>query len=252
MTFVIAEIGVNHDGKWERGLDLIDAAKEAGADAVKFQMFNSRRLWGDDRITHLELGEKGLLAIYAHCQEIGIEFICTPFGAEEVEFLTPLVKRWKVASGCLSKWNLLYAIRETGIPTILSTGMSDLTRIEYALDVVGPATLLHCTSAYPCPTAHVNLAAMDLLRERFEMPVGYSDHTEGILVALAAVAKGATVLEKHLTLDRSADGPDHKASIEPGDFTRMIEQIREIEKVIGVPEKQPQPSEAATLKAWYG
>lgn len=252
MTFIIAEVGVNHDGRWERGLDLIDVAKAAGADAVKFQMFNSKRLWGDSRIENLELSEAEMTNLKLYCDELKIEFCCTPFGAEEVEFLTPLVKRWKVASGCLSKWNLLYAIRETGIPTILSTGMSDLTRIAHALDVVGPATLLHCTSAYPCPLNHVNLSAMDLLRDRFGLPVGYSDHTEGTFVALAAVAMGATVIEKHLTLDRAADGPDHQSSIEPQDFKIMVEGIREIEKAIGTPEKQIQPSEADTAEVWYG
>ena len=251
-TFVIAEAGCNHDGRWERGLDLIDAAKSAGADAVKFQMFNSQRLWGDDRIKHLEFGEKEILAMHAHCQEVGLEFMCTPFGVKEVESLTPLVRRWKIASGCLAKQDLLYAIRETGLPAILSTGMADLTRIHQALDIIGHATLLHCTSAYPCPKSDVNLSAMKTLRRHFGCPVGYSDHTEGILVALAAVACGATVLEKHLTLNRNAEGPDHKASIEPGDFRTMVDGIRNIENILGISEKQPQPSEAGTMKAWYG
>ncbi len=249
-TFIIAEVGVNHDGRWERGLDLIDAAKAAGADAVKFQMFNSQRLWGDDRIKHLELSEKEMLAMHAHCEEIGIEFCCTPFGVPEVEFLTPLVKRWKIASGCLTRWNLLNAIRETGLPAILSTGMADIPRIAAALNVLGGATLLHCTSAYPCPTHEANLSVMDTLRVRFGKPVGYSDHTDGILVALAAVARGATVLEKHLTLDRNAEGPDHKASIEPMEFRIMVNGIRIIEQAIGSPEKRAQLSEAATMKAW--
>lgn len=259
-TFVIAEVGVNHRGNWKAGLALIDAAKASGADAVKFQMFNSQRLWGDDRIKHLEFGENEILMMHTYCQEVGIEFMCTPFGVEEVKLLTPLVHRWKIASGCLTKWDLLYAIRETGIPAILSTGMADMLNIKYALNILTydrlqnrrRATLLHCTSAYPCPINEANLSAMDTLRASFGESVGYSDHTDGILVALAAVARGATVLEKHLTLDRNADGPDHKASIEPGDFKLMVEQIREIEKAIGKPEKQPQPSEALTIKAWYG
>lgn len=251
MTFIIAECGVNHCGKWESGLDLIDAAKAAGADVAKFQMFSSQRLWGDDRIAHLELSDDAMLAMAAHADEVGIEFMATPFGVPEVEFLTPLVRRLKIASGCLTRWDLLAAVRATGLPVILSTGMADIGRIDAALNVLGPATLLHCTSAYPCPITDVHLAAMDTLRARFGCPVGYSDHTAGIVIALAAVARGATVLEKHLTLNRNAEGPDHKASIEPDDFKIMVEGIRRIEKAIGKPEKQAQPSEAATIKAWY-
>lgn len=252
MTFIIAEVGVNHRGNWKAGLELIDAAKEAGADAVKFQMFNSQRLWGDDRIKHLEFGENEILSMHTHCQEVGIEFICTPFGVEEVVFLTPLVRRWKIASGCLTNRKLLAAVRATGLPIILSTGMSDMAQIESALTVLWPVTLLHCTSAYPCPITDVHLSVLDMFRSRFGGAVGYSDHTDGILVALAAVARGATVLEKHLTLDRNAEGPDHMASIEPMEFKLMVEEIRKIEKAIGTPEKRVQPSETTTMKAWYG
>ena len=253
MTFIIAEVGVNHDGHWERGLDLIDAAKTCGADAVKFQHFNSQRLWGDNRIAHLELPNDAILALKAHADEVGIEFACTPFGVAEVEFLTPLVKRWKIASGCLTKWDLLAAVRATGLPVILSTGMADMDRIQATLDVLGTATLLHCTSAYPCPVAEVNLAAMDALRARWGVscPIGYSDHTQGICVALAACALGAEVLEKHLTLDRQDIGPDHKASIEPSEFRIMVDGIRNIEKAIGSTDKRAQLSEAETIKAWY-
>lgn len=256
-TLVIAEVGVNHNGSWERGLDLIDAAKFAGADCVKFQHFNSQRLWGDDRIAHLELSNNHMLAMKAHADEVGIEFCCTPFGVEEVEFLTPLVKRWKIASGCLTKWDLLDAVRKTNLPVILSTGMADIPRIDAALaacttgNTLISAILLHCTSAYPCPINDVNLAAMDVLRYNFGKSVGYSDHTAGIVISIAAVAMGATVLEKHLTLDRKAEGPDHKASIEPKDFRVMVDAIREIEQAVGKKEKRPQLSEATTIKAWY-
>lgn len=252
MTFIIAEVGVNHDGHLGRGLDLIDAAKASGADAVKFQHFNSQRLWGDDRIAHLELSNDAMLVMKAHADEVGIEFMCSPFGVPEVEFLTPLVKRWKIASGCLTKWDLLEAVRETHLPVILSTGMSDIGRIYAAFRVLSQPTLLHCTSSYPCPVSEVNLAAMDALRKRFGVPVGYSDHTDGIVVAISAVALGATVIEKHLTMNRAAAGPDHKASIEPVDFSIMVEEIRNIEKAIGDPEKRMQPSESETAQAWYG
>ena len=253
-TFIICEAGVNHNGRWETGLDLIDAAKAAGADAVKFQMFNSMRLWGDGRIEYLQLSNDAMRAMKAHCDEVGIEFCCTPFGVPEVEFLRPLVRRWKVASGCLERFDLLAAVRATGLPVILSTGMSDMARVAAAVEALGAPTLLHCTSAYPCPLAEVNLAAMDALRARWgaSCAVGYSDHTPGITIALAAVARGATVLEKHLTMDRSQAGPDHKASIEPEDFRIMVGAIRDIEQAIGKPEKRLQASEAATARAWYG
>ena len=253
MTFVIAEAGVNHGGSISVARQLVDAAKEAGADAVKFQHFNSRRLWGDDRISHLELSDAEMANVAWRCKEIEIEFMCTPFGVPEVEFLAPLLKRVKVASGCLTNWPLLAAVRATGLPVILSTGMADMDRIQAALDVLGTATLLHCTSAYPCPVAEVNLAAMDALRARWgaSCQVGYSDHTSSIVIALAAVARGATVLEKHLTLDRGQEGPDHRASIEPEDFRIMVGAIRDIEQAIGRPEKRLQASEAETAKAWY-
>lgn len=256
MTFVIAEAGVNHGGDLGTALLLVEAAKACGADAVKFQHFSSQALWGDGRIANLELSDAGMKAVARHCGAIGIEFMCTPFGVPEVEFLRPLVKRWKVASGCLAKKELLKAIAATELPVILSTGMADIDRITMALHYLDPTfpTLLHCTSSYPCPFDEVNLAAMDTLRSvwRDLLPIGYSDHTAGIVIALAAVARGATVLEKHLTLDRDAEGPDHKSSIEPNDFRIMVGAIRDIERAIGSPEKRPQASEAATAKAWYG
>ena len=252
-TFVVAECGVNHGGDLGQAFLLCNAAKDAGADAVKFQHFSSQRLWGDDRIKHLELSDAEMLNVKWHCDAIGIEFMATPFGIPEAAFLHPLVKRWKIASGCLTRFELLAAVRATGLPVILSTGMADMHRIGAAVDSLGAPTILHCTSAYPCPLSDVNLAAMDALRARWgaSCPVGYSDHTPGIVIAMAAVARGAAVLEKHLTLDRQADGPDHKASIEPDSFRIMVGAIRDVEKAIGTPEKRLQPSEAATAKAWY-
>ena len=254
MTFVIAEAGVCHNGDFGQALLLANAAKAAGADAVKFQHFDSRRLWGDSRIAHLQLSDEEMADLAAHCRAIGIEFMCTPFGIPEVEFLRPLVKRMKVASGCLTRFELLAAVRATGLPVILSTGMADMARIGAAVDAVAPAVLLHCTSAYPCPLRDVNLTAMDALRARWgaSCAVGYSDHTAGIVIALAAVARGAEVLEKHLTLDRNADGPDHKASIEPDAFRVMVGAIREVEAALGSPEKRLQASERKVAEAWYG
>ena len=254
MTFVIAEAGVNHNGDIGQAFLLANAAKEAGADAVKFQHFNSQRLWGDARIAHLELSDAEMANVAWHCKAIGIEFMCTPFGVPEVEFLAPLVKRMKVASGCLARFDLLAAVRATGLPALLSTGMADMGRIAAAVDVLAPSALLHCTSAYPCPYAEVNLSAMDALRARWgaSAQIGYSDHTPGIVVALAAVGRGAQVIEKHLTLDMGQEGPDHKASIEPEDFRIMVGAIRDVEQTIGRPEKRLQASEAATARAWYG
>ena len=253
MTFVICEAGVNHNGSVSTAWQLAEAAKDAGADAVKFQHFNSRRLWGDDRIAHLELSDAQMSNVAWRCKEVEIEFMCTPFGVPEVAVLRPLVRRWKIASGCLTRFDLLAAVRATGLPVILSTGMADMARIQAAVDALGAPTLLHCTSAYPCPVAEVNLAAMDALRARWgaDCAIGYSDHTPGILIALAAVARGAVVLEKHLTLDRAQEGPDHKASIEPKEFRIMVEAIRTIEQAIGRPEKRLQASEVATNAAWY-
>ena len=263
MTFVICEAGVNHNGDVATAYLLADAAKAAGADAVKFQHFNSQRLWGDSRIAKYELSDAEMALVAWHCQKIGIEFLCTPFGVPEVQFLKPLVKRWKVASGCLRKKDLLNAIRDTKLPVILSTGMSTLEDVNKALNDLGfnqPASfgetfwLLHCTSAYPCPIEDVNLASMDVLRHHFggRCKIGYSDHTLGITIPIAAVGRGAQVIEKHLTLDRRQDGPDHKASIEPEEFRTMVRAIRTVEEAIGKWEKKPRDSEAETKAAWYG
>jgi sialic acid synthase SpsE len=251
MTYVIAEAGVNHNGDLHTAKRLVDVAKVAGADAVKFQMFDSFRLWGDDRLSSLQLSELDMEEVAKHCVHNGIEFLCTPFGVPEVSFLAPLVKRFKIASGCIGRKDLLDAVRVVGLPVILSTGMSYQIEVARALSWLAPLpiTLLHCTSAYPCPLDQVNLAAMEALKAMGH-PVGYSDHTHGIVISLAAAAKGATVIEKHLTLDRNAPGPDHKSSIEPEEFRIMVEAIRMIEKAEGVSQKVPQPAELALRKVW--
>lgn len=251
MTFIVAEAGVNHNGNWTKALDLIDAAHKAGADAVKFQMFNSQNLWGDDRIKHLELKPDAYEALKAHCDEAGIEFMCTPFDVASCNYLASLLKRIKIASGCIRRSVLLMAARDTKLPVILSTGMSTYTEIREALFFLNrdTTTLLHCTSAYPCPLEDVNLKAMSSMR-MLGCDVGYSDHTEGILASICAVAKGAKVIEKHLTLDRSAGGPDQKASIEPYDFSLMVREIRSVEKMLGSMEKCVRPCEAELHKEW--
>lgn len=251
-VFLIAEAGINHNGDFWKAMDLVDAAKTAGADAVKFQAFSSNTLWGDDRIKKYELKWDAFTALAAHCNEIGIEFMCTPFGVAEMIFLKPLLKRVKVASGCIARRPLLEAVRDSGLPVILSTGMSTMEDIEAAWDIVHPSTLLHCTSAYPCRLEDVNLRAMDELAERFECPVGYSDHTTSITVPIAAVARGAAVIEKHFTLDRNAEGPDHKASITLREFKTMMLAIREVEACLGDGRKRVLDCEMKLRDVWHG
>ena len=249
MTFIIAEVGVNHMGNLDFAKHLVTKAKEAGADAVKFQLFDSELLQRPE-LKYLELTKDEILKIYNHCYTQDIEFMCTPFDVEALEFLEPLVERLKISSGCIGNVPLLEAARDSHLPLILSTGMSSIADVDFALSIVHEATLLHCTSTYPCPIGEVNLRAMDTLADVFGMPVGYSDHTEGIVVPVAAVARGATVIEKHLTLNRNSDGPDHKSSIEPESFRAMVEGIRLIEKALGDGVKKPQASEAPVMKVW--
>lgn len=251
-VFVIAEAGINHNGDVHTAKRLIDAARAAGADAVKFQMFSSERLWGDARIAHLELKERDYIDLATHASAAWIEFMCTPFGVPEVRFLDSLVRRWKIASGCLKRRELLVEISATEQPVILSTGMHYKAEVQRAIDVLGwskPMTLLHCTSAYPCPLEAVNLAAMDDLRT-IGFPVGYSDHTDGIVIPIAAAGRGAAVIEKHLTLDRKSAGPDHLSSIEPIDFKVMVQAIRDVERALGDGMKRPHEREIALRKAW--
>ena len=252
-VFVIAECGVNHDGSVEKAKRLIDSAKQAGADAAKFQFFSSQKLWKDDRLKHLELRFSEFVVLHNYCQQVGIEFLCTPFGVEEVILLRQFVKRWKIASGCLTRRPILEAVRATGKPIILSTGMATFEEISEAEHILwdDDLTLLHCTSAYPCPIQDVNLRAMLTLRDTFRTPVGYSDHTLGITVAIAAAAMGASVIEKHLTLDRAAVGPDHLSSIEPLDFRVMVSAIRTVEQALGDGVKRVMPSEEKLRSQWH-
>ena len=252
-VFVIAECGVNHDGSLDKAKRLIDAAKTAGADAAKFQYFSSHKLWMDERIKHLELRFSEMVLLHNYCQQAGIEFMCTPFGVEEVILLRQLLKRYKIASGCLTRRPILEAIYDTGLPVIASTGMATMEEITVADQVFWDRelTLLHCTSAYPCPIADVHLKAMLTLGDMFNTPVGYSDHTKGVTVAIAAAAMGASVIEKHLTLNCAANGPDHAASIEPAEFSVMVKAIRTVEDALGSSAKQITPSEMALREQWH-
>lgn len=251
---IIAEAGINHGGHLAVALTLADAAKEAGADVAKFQLFSSASLFGDNRIQHLELTWPEMEVVYRHCQDIGIEFLCTPFGIEELLFLKPMLKRVKVSSGMFQRQDFIQAVADTGLPIIASTGMAGLSQIENCVSPLGPlplsrTTLLHCVSSYPCALEDCNLSAILTMRTRYPS-VGYSDHTAGILAPVIAAALGAEVIEKHLTLSRDAEGPDHKSSIEPDTFKAMVHSIRDTVKALGGGVKMPQECERQTMKAW--
>ncbi len=270
-VLVIAEAGVNHNGDRGLALRLIDAAAKAGADLVKFQTFKADNLAtayarkadyqacneGDagnqfEMLQRLELSESDHTALVAHCKDRGIGFFSTGFDLSSLDFLNSLgLDRFKVPSGELTNLPYLRRIASFGKPVILSTGMATLGEIEAAIEALENSgsrreqmTVLHCTTEYPAPFDEVNLNAMQTIGNAFGVAVGYSDHTEGIAVPLAAVALGATVIEKHFTLDRSLPGPDHAASLEPGELAAMVRGIRRVEAALGSAQKRTTPSEA--------
>jgi N-acetylneuraminate synthase len=250
-VFVIAEAGVNHNGDLKLARALIDVAVEAGADAVKFQTFRAERLATPDApkaeyqvqttgnaesqfemLRRLELSADAHRELQAYCHERGIIFLSTPFDEEAVDLLDESgVAAFKISSGDLTNSPLLEHVASKGKPVILSTGMSELSELIEAVSVLNTAgcenpVLLHCVSNYPADPAEVNLRAMQTMRSAFDVPVGFSDHTQGIDVALAAVALGACVIEKHFTLDRTMPGPDHRASLEPTELRELVRSIR--------------------------
>lgn len=272
-TFVIAEAGVNHNGSLELALRIVEAARESGADAVKFQMFRAealvskhaakalyqqRSMPGDcsqlEMLRKLELSQSDVERLQRHCESCGIEFLSSAFDEESVSFLDALgMSSFKVPSGEISNLPLLECIGALGKPVILSTGMCWLGEVETALRVLddagaGEVTLLHCVTEYPAPHDQINLAAMATLRNAFGRGVGYSDHTAGHEVPLAAVALGATVLEKHFTLDRGMPGPDHAASLEPDGFRQLVDSLRRVEQAIGDGRKRPAACELDNLQ----
>lgn len=269
---IIAEAGVNHNGSLERAFRLVDAAAEAGADYVKFQTFKADKVVSSEArmaryqaenlgespgstqyemIRKLELSPARHRELQARCRERGIRFLSTPFDAESMELLVELgVDLLKIPSGELTNKPYLEQAAGCGLPVVLSTGMGTLEEVAAALDLLtggGVAkkniTVLHCTTEYPAPFADVNLRAMNTMAREFGVPVGYSDHTLGIEVPVAAVALGARIIEKHFTLDRSLPGPDHKASLEPGELARMVEAVRHVEQALGNGVKEPAESE---------
>ncbi len=272
-VFVIAEIGVNHNGDLTMARALIDVAVEAGADAVKFQTFRADRLvtpdapkaeyqlqtTGDaqsqlEMLRRLELSADAHRELHSYCEERGIIFLSTPFDEEAVDQLDELgVPAFKISSGDLTNSPLLEYVASKSKPVILSTGMSELSELIEAVSVLNTAgcenpVLLHCVSNYPAQPAEVNLRAMQTMRSAFDVPVGFSDHTEGIDVALAAVALGACVIEKHFTLDRTLPGPDHRASLEAGELRELVRSIRRVESALGSGRKVPAASEIETAK----
>lgn len=270
-TLIIAEAGVNHNGDMELAKRLIDVAADAGADLAKFQTFKADRLATrrapkaeyQTRTTEeaqsqfamlrqLELSAEMHENLIAYCRSRNIGFFSTGFDIESLNYLASLgAERFKIPSGEITNLPYLHHVGIFGKPVILSTGMATLGEIETALDVLETAgtprtqiTVLHCNTEYPTPMHDVNLRAMCSIRDAFGVAVGYSDHTSGIEVPIAAVALGATVIEKHLTLDRNLPGPDHKASLEPDGFVAMVRAIRNIEEAMGGGIKRPSPSEA--------
>lgn len=266
-TLIIAEAGVNHNGSLETAKELVKVAKECGADIVKFQTAkldslvskNAKMAEYQIKNTGEEESQKEMLKkllldfsafteLAAYCKEVGIEFLSTPFDVDSIRFLNPLLDIWKVPSGEITNYPYLVKIAETGKKVILSTGMSEMHEIEEAVKVLKEhgtkeIVILHCTTEYPAPFEEVNLHAMQTLGKVFSCPIGYSDHTKGIEISLAAVAMGATVIEKHFTLDKNMPGPDHKASLEPAELKALVEGIRKVEAALGDGKKQPTDSE---------
>jgi len=271
-VFVIAEAGVNHNGQLELALRLCDAARASGADAVKFQTFRAQdlavpgapaadyqvRQTGDsdqfEMLRRLELAEDELAQIKRHCERIGIEFFSTPFSVDAVDMLVRLgVGRLKLSSGELTHRALVRHAAATQLPLLVSTGMATLDEVREALGWVqevrpdlADVTVLHCTSAYPAQDATLNLRAIQTMGRDLGVAMGYSDHSLGIEATLAAVALGATVIEKHLTLDCTLPGPDHAASLEPDGFARLVQGVRRVAQMLGDGVKVPHPAERNT------
>lgn len=271
-VLVIAEAGVNHNGSLLLAKKLADKAKEAGADYVKFQTFNPANLvcktaakadyqkkTTDSQQGQLEMLQDLMLTydefveLKNYCNGIGIGFLSTSFDIDSTEFLTALgCDMWKIPSGEITNYPYLVDIAKKHQPIILSTGMCTDKDIVAALKVLkekgaGKISLLHCTTEYPTPFSDVNLKAMCTMSDTYGLDVGYSDHTEGIEVSIAAVAMGAKIIEKHFTLDRNMEGPDHKASLEPDELKQMVCAIRNIEKALGTGIKQPAVSEKKNI-----
>lgn len=269
---IIAEAGVNHNGDLNLAKKLIEQAAKAGADIVKFQTFKAEDCVSIkakkakyqlentakdesqlEMIKKLELSREAHFELMKHCKKHNIAFLSTPFDLESVEFLRGLdLPYFKIPSGEITNFPYLKAVARCKKKVLLSTGMANLAEIEAALEILRKngtrdITLLHCTTEYPAPFEEVNLNAIKTLKEAFKLKVGYSDHTKGIVAALGAVALGAVVIEKHFTLDKTMEGPDHKASLEPSELKELCEGIRTLEKALGNGIKKASKSEAKNI-----
>lgn len=272
-TLIIAEAGVNHNGKLELALKLCDEAKKCGADVIKFQTWITDNIITKnvkkadyqkentdnndsqyDMLKRLELSFDDFRKVKKYCDEIGIKFASTADDKDSLDFLVDLgIPFIKVGSGDIGNVSYLRYIGSKRLPVIISTGMATLDDIDISINALkqggaNDITLLHCTTSYPCPFDNVNLNAIDTLKNKYNLNVGYSDHTEGIEVAIAAVTKGATVIEKHFTLDKKMDGPDHLASANPQEFKQMVDAIRNIERALGNGVKEPSENEKEISK----
>ncbi len=269
-TIIIAEAGVNHNGNMDIAKRLIDAAADAGVDYVKFQTFKTENLVSFNAPTaeyqkaatqetsqyamlkRLELNEQQHIELIEYCNKKGVKFLSTAFDMDSIDLLESLnLDLWKIPSGEITNYPYLARIAATGKPIIMSTGMCDTSDINNALDALiengatnESITLLHCNTQYPTPYEDVNLLAMNTIKSDYGLATGYSDHTQGIEIPIAAVALGACVIEKHFTLDRNMEGPDHKASLEPAELKKMVEAIRIVEQALGSTSKTVSPSEA--------
>ncbi|MHB8163399.1 MAG: N-acetylneuraminate synthase [Methanoregula sp.] len=266
--FIIAEAGVNHNGDFFLAKKLIDAASESGADAIKFQTFSAKDLVTAsaekadyqkkndsssktqiDMLKNLELSRNSFKKLSEYAKTKDIIFLSTAFDQDSIDLLTQLqVPAFKIPSGEITNFPYLENIAQKRKPVILSTGMSTMEEVREAVDCLQQngcrdIILLHCTTSYPAPLDSVNLKVLETLRDTFHLPVGYSDHTEGIIVPLAAVARGACIIEKHVTLDKHLPGPDHAASLEPDEFKEMVMAIRKIDLILGTGEKAPHTCE---------
>lgn len=271
---IIAEAGVNHNGDIEKAYQLVDAAKEAGADYVKFQTFKAENLVTKDAtkaeyqientknkdtqfqmLKQLEISEDDHVKLISYCNKKEIKFLSTAFDLDSIEMLEGKLDFYKIPSGEITNYPYLVKVAKLGLPIVMSTGMANLKEVKEAFKVLiengihkDKITILHCNTEYPTPMEDVNLKAMSTIKEELDVAVGYSDHTLGIEVPIAAVALGATVIEKHFTLDRNLPGPDHKASLEPKELKNMVSAIRNIELALsGNGTKEPSKSEQKNI-----
>ncbi len=270
-VYIIAEAGVNHNGSFELACKLVDAAKDAGADCIKFQTFKARNLVSHyaekadyqkdttgggsqaDMLKKLELSYGEFLELKNYCDKVGICFLSTPFDFESIGFLNSIdMPFWKIPSGEVTDFLYLAALARTHKPVVMSTGMCEIAEIDEAIKVLknngtSDIKLLHCNTEYPTPYEDVNLYAMQAMKDAFGLEVGYSDHTKGIEIPVAAAALGAVIIEKHFTLDKNMEGPDHKASLEPNELAAMVSAIRNIEMALGNGKKVPSQSERKNI-----